>query len=60
MQKLTHKMSDFGQVAEEGEEYQDTEYCHKSFSQSSHKESIYLKLSNLVLCLPALQLQIKL
>lgn len=54
-------MSDFGQVAEEGEEIdQDTEYCHKSFSQSSHKESIYLKLSNLVLCLSALQLQTEL
>lgn len=54
-------MSDFGQVAEEGEEIdQDTVYCHKSFSQRSHKESIYLKLSNLVLRLSAFQLQIKL
>jgi len=54
-------MCQTGQVAEEGEEtYQDTEYSHKSFSQSSHKESIYLKQSNLVLCWFAFQLQIKL
>lgn len=54
-------MSDSGQVAEEGEEmYQDTEYSHKSFSQSSHKESIYLKPSNLVFRWSAFQLQIKL
>lgn len=54
-------MSDSRQVVEEEKEtYQDTEYSHKSFSQSSHKESIYLKLNNLVLHWSAFQLQIKL